>query len=983
VAGFNFNPKSILMKSKSYNWLPFLLLPFISFSQLTVTPNNGAAALAQTIAGNGVTVSNANINCGTSGAGTFSYTGANLGISSGIILTTGDVTQVANPGTFFTSVMNGNLFNDPDLMAIEPLATNDVCILEFDFVPICNSISITFIFGSEEYPAFVNSMFNDGFGIFLTGPNPGGGNYNATNVGTLPNGTPVSINNVHAGLNATYFHDNYTTPNNDIVYDGYTIPITSVSQVVPCSTYHMKIAIADAGDQAYDSGVFVGNNAVACQNAPAVTASATPTGCGGNSGSATATVTNYTGSATYQWQPGGQTTPTITNLPAGTYTCNVGLQLSCGTIVQTVTATVGNTGVNLNVSATGSDPKCNGGSNGSATVTVTGGTAPYTYSWNSTPVQTTATASNLPAGQYVVSVSDNGGCTGSATVTLNNPAPIVPTVTTSPSTCSAANGTAGANVSSGGTAPFSYAWSCTPIQTTQVATNLLPGTYTVIIADANSCTVTASGIVTQQNGGWTLTAGTPTNVSCFGGSNGAASFTINNPGANVFTYSWNTSPLQSTPLASNISAGTYTCSVSDNNGCTQTVSVTVTQPTQLTVSANTAPTICTGSVGSATATANGGTSPYTYSWNTSPAQTTSIANGLPAGSITVTVTDNQGCTVTAPAVVGTTIQTFVLTTTVTPSKCGGPSGAVTLTNLSGGTMPYTYSWNSTPVQTTPNLTNVVPGGYTLSVIDKNGCTGSFPQTVGITTGLPLTISSTSDICNSSIGSATVTADGNPPYQYTWYTNPPVTTQIIPNVPSGSYYVLVTDSYGCRDSAQVFVNNVNEMLSSSFHLFPNEEIYTGEPVTITVGMNSGWALDSAVLSDGNYTFGSNSLVHTFQVHGIYYASYWFTSAHGCRDSVIYPIKISDFMTLYFPNAFSPNGDGLNDVFKGQGTFIKTFEMAIYDRWGQLILETDHIDNGWNGEYKGKDAPQDTYVYKGKVKDIFGKLQTFEGQINLVR
>ena len=90
-----------------------------------------------------------------------------------------------------------------------------------------------------------------------------------------------------------------------------------------------------------------------------------------------------------------------------------------------------------------------------------------------------------------------------------------------------------------------------------------------------------------------------------------------------------------------------------------------------------------------------------------------------------------------------------------------------------------------------------------------------------------------------------------------------------------------------------------------------------------------------------------------------------------------------MTLYFPNAFSPNGDGLNDLFKAQGTFIKSFEMSVYDRWGLLIMQTEDINHGWNGVYHGEDAPQDVYVYKGKASDIFGRHVTFQGQINLVR
>ncbi len=202
-----------------------VLIQVNCFSQLTVTNNSAATALAQTIAGNGVTVSNATINCPALSSGTFSYAGGNLGLTNGILLTTGYASEAASAGSFFASESTGNSVNDPDLTTIASGTLNDVCLIAFDFVPVCNSLSLTFVFGSEEYPTFVNSTFNDAFGIFLSGPNPSGGSYTSQNIGVLPNGIAVSINNVNASTNSSYFHDNYTTPNSDIAYDGYTVSL--------------------------------------------------------------------------------------------------------------------------------------------------------------------------------------------------------------------------------------------------------------------------------------------------------------------------------------------------------------------------------------------------------------------------------------------------------------------------------------------------------------------------------------------------------------------------------------------------------------------------------------------------------------------------------------------------------------------------------------------------------------------------------------
>src|ERR1700752_1434438 len=151
-----------------------LFVPFISFSQMSVTTTGTAATLAQYIAGPGVTVSNSTINCGGNAAGSFTFSGPDLGgLTGGILLTTGTATQATNPGNFLCNVTNGNNFSDPNLTALVPTAFYDACILEFDFIPVCDSLNMTYVFGSEEYPQGVGG-YNDAFAIFLTGPNPSG-----------------------------------------------------------------------------------------------------------------------------------------------------------------------------------------------------------------------------------------------------------------------------------------------------------------------------------------------------------------------------------------------------------------------------------------------------------------------------------------------------------------------------------------------------------------------------------------------------------------------------------------------------------------------------------------------------------------------------------------------------------------------------------------------------------------------------------------
>jgi hypothetical protein len=228
-----------------------------AFAQFSITIDTSANTLAQAIAGSGLVVFNAHLNCGDSASATFEYNGVDCPISKGVILCTGHAQSIANPGNFFCNTANGNNYSDASLMAIEPSAVNDVCILECDVIAMYANININFVFGSEEYPEFVNSGFNDAFGFFLTGPNPAGGHYNSTNIGALPNGVAVSINNVNANFNSLYFRDNYTSPNASFAYDGYTTLITSTAPIYADSVYHMKIAIADAADEIYDSGILL------------------------------------------------------------------------------------------------------------------------------------------------------------------------------------------------------------------------------------------------------------------------------------------------------------------------------------------------------------------------------------------------------------------------------------------------------------------------------------------------------------------------------------------------------------------------------------------------------------------------------------------------------------------------------------------------------------------------------------------------------
>jgi hypothetical protein len=380
-----------------------------------------------------------------------------------------------------------------------------------------------------------------------------------------------------------------------------------------------------------------------CQCSVTVTGSTNAT-CNGNcNGSATLTTVG-TPSFSYSWAPGGQTIQNPTNLCAGVHTVTMTDASACqATATVNITQPAVLTGTTTQVNVT-----CNGNCNGSINLTPTGGTTPYTYSW-SPGGATTEDVSALCAGTYTVTITDANNCTSTVTATVTQPAVLNVAATTNTG-CGSACDKSGIATPSGGTSPYTYLWSPGG-QTTSTATGLCAGTFQVTVTDANGCT--ANGVVTISNPTVLSATVTCTNASCFGGNNGSAAATQTG-GTPGYTYSWSPGG-QTTANSTGLSAGTYTCTVTDANGCTATASCSVTQPgTAVSVTtASTGATCGTCPNGSTSATASGGVGPYTYSWSPGGCAA-SNCTGLIPGTYTVTVTDANGCTATQTVTVANT-----------------------------------------------------------------------------------------------------------------------------------------------------------------------------------------------------------------------------------------------------------------------------------------------------------------------------------------
>ncbi|MFN8394769.1 MAG: PKD domain-containing protein [Bacteroidia bacterium] len=476
----------------------------------------------------------------------------------------------------------------------------------------------------------------------------------------------------------------------------------------------------------------------------------------------------------------------------------------------------------FSVTVTGTDPLCFGQCTGTADATPNGGTAPYSYLWSN--AATTPNLTNLCAGTYTVTVTDDAGNTASGSITLTAPAAVTVATSSTPTACTPNTGTATATPG-GGTPGYTYSWSPSG-QTTQTATGLGAGTHTVTVTDDNGCTGTGS--VTVSSPAPYSVNMTSTTTTC-GNSNGTATAT---PSGGVLPYTFIWSPSgQITQTATALASGTHTVTVTDGNGCTATGSVNVAPSQQFNLIVTATPPTCNFANGTATATPTGGVLPYTYSWSPS-GQTTPTATGLASGLHSVTVTDASGCTSAGSVTVPTNIAP-VATTVGTPSFCEGEGGDTLLVVGSGGTSPYYYQWWCHPsvgacgldslFDNDPIANPSVSGWYYVQITDANGCLSNIDSVYLTILPKPI-VDAGPDIilCGDSAPCQILTPNitgASGPYQYQWSPSLGLNDPFIANPcarpdTTTIYTLVVTAGNGCQsqltttDTLSSVIVNVN-------------------------------------------------------------------------------------------------------------------------------------------------------------------------------
>lgn len=466
---------------------------------------------------------------------------------------------------------------------------------------------------------------------------------------------------------------------------------------------------------------------------------------------------------------------TLTVTPASVPNCST---TSCPTLSLSVSS---QTNVN-----------CFGANTGSATVSVSGGTGPYTYTW--VPGNLSGSSqTGLAAGVYTINVRDVNLCTGTRTLSITQPTAALNGVisSTTASSCGANNGSASITAN-GGTPAYTYSW--IPNGGSGVsASNLSSGNNTVVITDSKGCSQSIT-IFINSVGGPTVTVNSQLNVNCFGANTGSATV-IASGGTNPYTYTWSPGNLLGASQTG-LTAGNYTVNVSDANQCVGLVTISISQPSSsLSVNINTNPPSCGLSDGSATVTATGATGPYTYTWSTG--SNNASISGIAAGSYSVLVSDANGCQLTSSININSVGSASLSIVNTTDATCSGINDGSATISATGGLGTYTYTWLPSGGNSA-TATGLASGAYTVNVSDGN-CTSSIIVVIGQLSSFTVNAGPTVVIQQgeTTVLSASGPSDGN----YSWTPSGSVScstcsvTTASPNQTT-TYTLTVTNSQGC-------------------------------------------------------------------------------------------------------------------------------------------------------------------------------------------
>lgn len=594
---------------------------------------------------------------------------------------------------------------------------------------------------------------------------------------------------------------------------------------------------------------------------------------------------------------------------------------------------------------------CNGSNNGNVTAIPTGGTPNYTYVWNNS--QTTASAINLTAGTQIVTITDANNCVATQTIALNEPTVLTISMIINTNyngfniSCNGKNDGAATATISGGTGNYTYLWSNG--QTTATATNISAGTFTVTTTDGNGCTIIDNVTLTEP-AVFVATISVTSNyngtaISCNGASDGAVTATVSG-GTPNFVYQWNNG--QTTAMATNLSAGIYTVTVTDANGCTAINNITLNEPTALASTLTAASNSCDGLL-DITATATGGTGNYSYQWNTNNSDTLNTILDVSTGTYSVTISDANNCQISdAIDIEEPEILSVNLGNDTTLCMNAMLILDATMPNITN------YQWQNG--STNPIFTVTENGLYSVAVTNIYGCIAT--DSVWITyfnEDLFDDLTTDTTICENTFWTIDATVPNG--IQYEWQDGTISPTYEVAE--AGIYTVTVTNPEGCTVDFSMIIL-VQNAPSEALNLPTDTILCEGSPIILNAAATHAtdyiWEGESVFYAQ-NLPFNSTFIVTYSGTYSVNISNYCggFTQFIEVteEDCGCYP---------YVPNAFTPNNDGNNDEFQVYANCeLQDFEINIYDRYGGRVFIGNDRNAKWDGIARGKLANNGVYVW----------------------
>jgi len=939
-----------------------LLLSLISskgFGQLQVTTNNTANALAQKLVGEGVLISNVTVTTASYATGFFINTGGtNIGMDSGIVLTNGRVKTIGpssdktgvngngiSPASILLADNRLNLPGDPDLaneLHLPVTDLNDAVALEFDFIPLGDSIKFNYILSSEEYHVSFVCTYNDAFGFFISGPGITG----VKNIALVP-GTniPVTITNVNnipaAGCvnNPQYYVDN--TSNVYFTHNGHTTVLTAASAVQPCQTYHLKLVVADQGDFAYDTGVFL--EAGSLRSDPVKFDPHTPfnelnlpylaEGCvGGNIHVARS-----------HKKPFAQ----ILNLTyAGTATNGVDVTL----LPSTITIPANDSVASLPISAIADlIPEPN------ETLKIYVGNSCATYFNDS----------------IIVEIRDVDILTitppDSLVICRNNSVQL-----------EAVAGYVNYTWTNGGTLSDNAI-------SNPIATPVSASTNYICTATIGNCVARDSVLIKWR----TVALNNKVDIPCKNGTTG--SITVTGTNWTDPLYAIGNGPYQTTNSFTGLRAGNYWVKMKDASGCTDSIQVTLIQSfPDMSVSAT--PTAATCSItpdGTIQVSALGGNGSYTFSKNNITYQASN--NFIVAeGNYTVYAKDGNGCVDSLPSVVVTKINSVVVDAEPDNYMCEGTGYTINATSNASiiNWTPSASLTNSTTL--TPTASPATTTKYFVTATFGT-CTRTDSVTLNVWPAPVAEAGENLDICYGI--TAQLNGSGGVEYQWThdatFISAADISNPIVKPSVTSKYYLHVKDLNGCWSLQQDVV---------TVKVTPSVKIFAGNDTIVAMNQplqlhaietnNSGvtqweWSstsyLNNPLIATPVATFPSPVTTAPYE----YVYTVKGTTPAGCAGVDEIKIKVYQGPEIYVASGFTPNGDGKNDQLIPVPVGIKELKyFRVYNRWGQVIFETKNPSRGWDGTIKGAEQTG-VFVWIAEGIDYTGKTVSRKGTTTLIR